>query len=429
MKRTGELLKKAREEKRLSLHEVALFLKINSRVLQAIEDGDQTHLPARTFLRGFIQSYAKFLKLDANNVLQIFSEENAPPVTQVSVATDPTVSSPERAEETTQASEIRQAAEQKAEIDVISLEKSILSKSQVAQDKLGFKTIAVSVVGLLLVVVLYFANSVVKKYQKEAQVDPVDSIASSENQDLTAEPVEEVGAPVTSTPVPMPTTTSTPPAAPAPTATAPSPARPVVATPAPSANAAANSVQNHQGNVLGTGLISPVTLPSPMIDTKAKLVEKAETKPVEKVAPAKTNAPPAPAIPVTTAPKIEKPVTATPKPVDKPVAAAAAANTATATLPATKPVTAASTDKPIDPKSEGKLVEVIVEANDAVEIEYSSSKTSPQKMVLKAEQIHTFKSRSGVRLKISNGGAVNIIMNGRDLGVPGAAGQPIQVTY
>ena len=50
-------------------------------------------------------------------------------------------------------------------------------------------------------------------------------------------------------------------------------------------------------------------------------------------------------------------------------------------------------------------------------------------MILKAEQIHTFKSRSGVRLKISNGGAVNIIMNGRDLGVPGAAGQPIQVTY
>ncbi len=47
MKKTGELLKTAREEKGLSLHEIGLSLKISSKVLKAIEEGDETQLPAR----------------------------------------------------------------------------------------------------------------------------------------------------------------------------------------------------------------------------------------------------------------------------------------------------------------------------------------------------------------------------------------------
>ena len=38
MKRTGEILRKAREEKDLSLHEIGLSLKINNKILKAIED-------------------------------------------------------------------------------------------------------------------------------------------------------------------------------------------------------------------------------------------------------------------------------------------------------------------------------------------------------------------------------------------------------
>ncbi len=54
MKKTGEILEKAREEKGLSLHEIGLSLKISSKVLKAIEEGDEAHLPAKTFLRGFL---------------------------------------------------------------------------------------------------------------------------------------------------------------------------------------------------------------------------------------------------------------------------------------------------------------------------------------------------------------------------------------
>lgn len=372
MKRTGEILKKAREERKLSLHEVALFLKINSRVLQAIEDGDQSQLPARTFLRGFVQSYAKFLKLDPQFVLQVFSEETAPPP-PTPIVDSPHVSTLEVKEKPVEVDDIpplvetKPAPEERTEVDVISLEKSILTQSQDSQDKLGFKTIAVSVLGLFLVVVLYFANNVIKKYQKEAVIDPTDTIASVEDQVGSAtDQAEEPTTPVAeATP---PEEKKSIPAAPTPPVSAPVASSPIIASP----------------------IISPITLPKPVVTAPA----------------------PAPA-PIPTPP---------PAPAPTPVAAVTPPTTPATIPPAT---TATTTEK----KPEGKLIEVIVEANDSVEIEYSSAKTSPQKMVLKADQIHTFKSRSGVRLKISNGGAVNIIMNGRDLGAPGAAGQPTQVAY
>ncbi len=400
MKRTGELLKKAREEKRLSLHEVALFLKINSRVLQAIEDGDQAQLPARTFLRGFIQSYAKFLKLDAQVVLQLFAEETSP-----SDMSAPEAETLPPVVERPLSTEAKKEAEAQAEVDSASLEKSILTQSQVAQDKLGFKTIAVSVVGLVLVAILYFANSVVKKYQKEAQVDPVASIAESVEAEETpdapaAEVIEtekstaEVVAPNTESKA-VTTTTAPPETA----ATAPK-------TPIP------NSVQPNSSSS-NTPFISPFNLSTQKIEAKPKPAE-ATAAPNEK--------------PITSKPVTQpaEPLAGLPKPTETPVTKPAPSATPT---PAPTVATVAPVTTPPSAAPEGKLVEVIVEANDAVEIEYSSSKTSPQKMFLKAEQIHIFKSRSGVRLKISNGGAVNIIMNGRDLGVPGATGQPVQVTY
>lgn len=380
MKRTGELLKKAREKKRLSLHEVALFLKINSRVLQAIEDGDQSQLPAKTFLRGFIQSYAKFLKLDSQEVLQIFADETFignPVANPIAESTSKATTEISPAPEASKSSNIKLSSEEKNEADNASLEKSILTKSQVAQDKLSIKTIAVSVLGLLLVIVLYFTNSLVKKYQKEAQVEPVEAI-SSHNKVISQPSLVEAN-------------------------------REPISSSAQEENQ--NSVQRPTQQVINPLIsIAPVTLPNPKVDQKEKLSDTSQVKLVEKTIAQKQEVPPKPTL--TTTRPVENPVT---KPIATPTAATAIADT--------------QEKKEISTTPEGKLVEVIVEANDAVEIEYSSLKTAPQKMVLKPEQIHTFKSRSGVRLKISNGGAVNIIMNGRDLGVPGAAGQPVQVTY
>lgn len=75
MKKTGQLLKDAREAKGISLQEVSIHLKISTRTLKALEDGDKAQLPAKTFLRGFVQSYAQFLKISLPEIMVVFQEE------------------------------------------------------------------------------------------------------------------------------------------------------------------------------------------------------------------------------------------------------------------------------------------------------------------------------------------------------------------
>lgn len=75
MKITGELLKSERIKKDLSIQDVAYALKLSSRIIQAIENGDTDELPAKTFVRGFVKSYADYLKIDSEAVLKQFQEE------------------------------------------------------------------------------------------------------------------------------------------------------------------------------------------------------------------------------------------------------------------------------------------------------------------------------------------------------------------
>ena len=79
MKKTGELLKSKREGANLSLSEVALATKINPKVLRAIEAGESEKLPAKTFLKGFVRSYALYLKTDVEAVMTLFTEETGGP--------------------------------------------------------------------------------------------------------------------------------------------------------------------------------------------------------------------------------------------------------------------------------------------------------------------------------------------------------------
>lgn len=75
MKNLGQLLKSEREKRGLSLQEIALSLKINVRILKSIEEGEESQLPARPFLRGFVRSYAQFLKLDVDEILSLLQKE------------------------------------------------------------------------------------------------------------------------------------------------------------------------------------------------------------------------------------------------------------------------------------------------------------------------------------------------------------------
>ena len=74
MKDLGLLLKNKREEKNVSLDEVAVATKISIKILQALEEGALERLPAKPFIRGFVQSYARYLGLDVKEILVLFQE-------------------------------------------------------------------------------------------------------------------------------------------------------------------------------------------------------------------------------------------------------------------------------------------------------------------------------------------------------------------
>ena len=60
---TGELLRRAREQKNLSLEEIAKKTRIPQRHLTSIENGDFDALPGRTYAIGFAKSYARTVGL------------------------------------------------------------------------------------------------------------------------------------------------------------------------------------------------------------------------------------------------------------------------------------------------------------------------------------------------------------------------------
>ena len=61
---TGESLRKAREERGVSLQDIATATKIGVRFLEYIESDRHTRLPAVVYLRGFVQQYSRFIGLD-----------------------------------------------------------------------------------------------------------------------------------------------------------------------------------------------------------------------------------------------------------------------------------------------------------------------------------------------------------------------------
>lgn len=75
MRTVAEILKKAREEKKLSLEEVHKITKIRLKYLEAIEKGDWKALPGIAYVRGFIKVYSDVLGLDPEKMMVLFRRE------------------------------------------------------------------------------------------------------------------------------------------------------------------------------------------------------------------------------------------------------------------------------------------------------------------------------------------------------------------
>ncbi|MCU1348270.1 MAG: hypothetical protein JWO56_1300 [Acidobacteria bacterium] len=69
----GEELRREREIRSISLREIADATKISTRFLEAIERNDHKTLPAPAFTRGFIRAYARYLGLNAEEMVNRYN--------------------------------------------------------------------------------------------------------------------------------------------------------------------------------------------------------------------------------------------------------------------------------------------------------------------------------------------------------------------
>jgi len=155
MKITGELLKSERIKKDLKTQDVAYALKLNNRTIQAIEAGDLENLPAKTFIRGFVKSYAEYLKLDAHAVLKQFQEEMG------STSPMPRVPPPQPENKKIDPVKVTEKAHKEVET----------SLSPDTTPTLNKKNLLIFGLVALLLVAITVVNNVISKYQKEASVE------------------------------------------------------------------------------------------------------------------------------------------------------------------------------------------------------------------------------------------------------------------
>lgn len=68
----GQLLKRARAERRLSLEQIARTLHIRMHYLTLLETGNLGELPGLPYVKGYLQSYAAYIGLDKDEILRRF---------------------------------------------------------------------------------------------------------------------------------------------------------------------------------------------------------------------------------------------------------------------------------------------------------------------------------------------------------------------
>jgi len=75
MPTVAEQLREMREAKNLTINQVAEVTKIRTDHVRALEEGDYNVFSAPVYIRGFVRTYANFLKLDVPQVLAILDGE------------------------------------------------------------------------------------------------------------------------------------------------------------------------------------------------------------------------------------------------------------------------------------------------------------------------------------------------------------------
>lgn len=318
MSELGRILKEKRESLGLSLSEVSLATKIGARTLAAIEEGHFESLPALPFAKGFVRSYANYLKLDSDKMVSLYLEET-------------------------------NVGEEEPDV-VVPVEKSEPAPNVDINDESGGLTKYFIIGGvLLLIVAIVGVKNVIEKYKKEADV--------SSSQEVSVSPIEKTESEVVESGAVEPT-----------------------------------KVEEAKPS-LPTEVKEEVSASPPEPPTEEKKEEVVASPPPEPTQAEKKEVPV-----VSASQQQEAPTPANPEPpqVEKKEEAAA---------------------EPSAPS-----MEVILEALDQVKVSFSNGGAS-RTISLNAGEVHILRTASKMQLDISDGGAVNLIVDGRNKGVPGSLGE------
>ncbi|MBE7411261.1 MAG: helix-turn-helix domain-containing protein [Leptospiraceae bacterium] len=74
-KRVGQILKEAREAKKLAVRDVAKETKISVKFILALENEDYAQFPGETFALGFLRNYSDYLKTDTGALINLYKGE------------------------------------------------------------------------------------------------------------------------------------------------------------------------------------------------------------------------------------------------------------------------------------------------------------------------------------------------------------------
>lgn len=75
MRTVGEILQKARTEKKLTLDDVEKHLHIRKKFLIALEENTWDKLPSLPYIKGFLRSYSDYLDLKSEEIIAIFRRQ------------------------------------------------------------------------------------------------------------------------------------------------------------------------------------------------------------------------------------------------------------------------------------------------------------------------------------------------------------------
>ena len=71
-RRVGAILKEAREERKLSIKDVARETNITHKYIEALEAEDFTQFPGETYALGFLRNYSEYLNIDTEQLLNLY---------------------------------------------------------------------------------------------------------------------------------------------------------------------------------------------------------------------------------------------------------------------------------------------------------------------------------------------------------------------